>query len=446
MKLFYKFPLLLCAALSMIVSSSCKTDFEEITYSDGNADFSRLVVVGGSHLAGYSDRALYLEAQSNSIPAILSTRFAFVGGGVFNQPLAKPGVGIGISGNAKYVLNLVPDPCQTGTILMAQPSAATGDISNYTWLGDLITYNNLAVPNTRIGDLTRQSFGDPSPFLGNPLYARFASEPGTSTISGDALLLNPTFIMVWMGMDDVFNYARTGGELGGDSITDPAIFSTKYTNLINQMTSLNAEGVLINIPGLSTIPFFTEFPYNGLQLTAEEAADLNALYAVVDPSISFSAGANSYVIEDAASPTGRRAINQGEYILLSVSRDSINCQGWGTTVPIKARFVLDQNEAADITAAINAYNAAITACAADKGLALCNMNAFYTTLNQGVSFNAVNYSAEYLYGGAFSTDGYHPSQRGCALMANEILNTINRFYSANIPLADVNAYSGIIFP
>jgi len=444
--LFQKPSLLLLTALSMLTFSSCQTDFEDIKYYDGNADFSRVVVVGGSHLAGYSDRALYLEAQSNSIPAILASRFSFVGGGVFNQPLVYPGVGIGIAGNARYELHQIMDPCQTGTILLAEPSAITGDNTNYNWLGDLIKYNNLAVPNTHISDLTRQSFGDPSPFLGNPLYARFASQPGTSTISGDALMLNPTFVTVWIGMEDVYNYARGGGEEANDSITPPSIFSTLYTNLINELTSLNANGVLMNIPSLSNIPVFTEFPYNGLVLTPAEAANLNALYAIVDPTISFTAGANPYVIADADSPSGRRLIHAGEYILNTVSRDSINCQGWGTTVPIDGKYVLVENEVTAIVDAITAYNLTIASCATNKGLAFCNMNAFYKTLGNGVLFNGVNYSSEYLYGGVFSTDGYHPSQRGNALMANEIVTTINRYYSAKIPMADVNAYSGIVFP
>ncbi|MDQ3050191.1 MAG: hypothetical protein M3Q95_04825 [Bacteroidota bacterium] len=444
MIVFNKYALLLSAVA--MIATSCQTDFDDIKYNNGDANFSRVVAVGGSHLAGYSDRALYLEAQSNSIPAILANRFSFVEGGTFIQPLVKPGIGIGIKGNARYELENIINPCLTGTIVAAQPVAPAGDISNYNWLGSFINYNNLAVPNTRIGDLTNQSYGDPSPFLGNPLYARFASMPGTSTISGDALLLNPSFLVIWMGMEDVYNYARTGGEEGGDSITDPAKFSTKFENLLEEMTSLNAEGVVMNIPGPATIPFFTEVAFNGLHLNVTQAANLNALYAIVDSTITFTAGTNPYIISDPLFPTGRRPIRNGEFILMSVSLDSINCQGWGTTVPIPERYILDADEVADVNAAINAYNAIITTNAAINGLALANMNAFYTTLAKNNLFNGVNYSSEYLYGGAFSTDGFHPSQRGNALLANEIVTTINRVYSSKIPLADVNSYPGIKFP
>ena len=426
--------------------SSCKTDFEDINYYDGNADFSKVVVVGGSHLAGYSDKALYLEAQSNSIPAILSNRLAFIGAYECLQPLVDPGVGIGILGNAKNVLQYVDDPCQSGKILIAAPIFSTGDINNYNWLGNDIAYNNLAVPNTRVSDLTRQSYGDPSPFLGNPFYARFATQPGTSTISGDALQQIPSFILVWIGMEDVYNYARKGGKLSGDSISNTSSFNNKFTNLINELTSLNAGGALLNIPEPSTIPFFNEIPFDGLVLTAAQADSLNILYASVDSTIVFHAGNNPFVIADPTIPTGRRQIKSGEFILQSVSRDSINCQGWGKTIPIPARYVLDEDEVADVMAAINAFNSTITSSAAAHNLALVDINTLFKTLNSSVMFNNVNYSTQYLHGGAFSTDGYHPSQRGSALITNEIVSTINRFYSAKIPLADVNAYPGIIFP
>lgn len=436
----------LLVGVFVMFTPACKTDFDDINYYDGDADFKRIVSVGGSHMAGYSDKALYLEAQSNSIPAIIASRLAFVNGGVFNQPLVNPGVGIGISGNAKYVLMEVANPCITGTILLPEPIAATGDISNYAWIGNQVAYNNLAVPNTRIDDLTKQLFGYPDSSVGNLLYARFASEPGTSTISGDALLLNPTFVMVWLGMEDIYNYARKGGEEGGDSITTHGVFNTRYCNLINELTSLDARGVVMNIPAIENIPFFTTFPYDGLVLSADEANALNLLYSGVDSTISFVAGPNPFVIADSEVPTGRRLIKPGEYILLNVSRDSINCQKWGRTVPIPEKYVLDEDEVNDINTAIINYNNSISACAQAKGLALADMNKFYGTLKSGIQFNNANYSTQYLEGGAFSTDGYHPSQRGAALMANEIISSINQYFGAKIPLADVNAYSGIIIP
>lgn len=443
---FIQYRIFFCLAIIAIIAGSCKTSFDEIKYTDGNADFSRIVAVGGSHFAGYSDRALYLEAQSNSIPAILANSFSYAGGGAFNQPLVYPGVGIGNLGNSRYVLKLVPDPCSTGTVILPVPLAATGDNSNYTWLGNTTPFNNLSVPNTRIKNITNQSYGDPSPFLGNPLYARFASTPSSSTIAGDALLVLPTFVMVWVGMEDVYNYARTGGDQGGDSITVASNFDFLYNNLINELTSFQSKGVLVNIPSLNSFPFFTEIGYNNLLLDAQQAAQLTALYASVDSTINFTAGYNAYVIEDPAIASGRRHIKPGEFILLSTPLDSINCQGWGTTLPIPGRYVLDAQEVTKIKNAIILYNSSITIAAATYDLVLANAQTSLAKLESGVIFNGVKYSTKYLEGGVFSTDGFHFSQRGSAIMANEIVTAINNFYNSKLPLSDVNNFDGIIFP
>jgi len=446
MKSFGKIILPLLLTVIVAGTFSCKTSFDEIRYGDGNTDFARVITIGGSHLSGYSDRALYRESQENSIPAILSTRFDFAGGGTFRQPLVNNGVGIGISENAKYVLQYVMDPCATGNVILPKPVAPTGDVTNYTWVGNLYPFNNLAVPGTKIKDVSNQSYGNPSPFLGNPLYSRFASNPGSSTITGDALLINPTFIIVWMGIEDIYNYARAGGDQGSDSITASATFETLYSNLIDELSGQQPGGVLLNIPSLESFPFFTKIAYNGLMLNASEAAQLNALYAGVDTSIHFAAGKNRYVIADPSQPSGRRHINNGEYILLSTPLDSINCQGWGTTLPIPERYVLDQTEVQKIKNAVITYNSGITQAAVANNIAVADMNTFLLSMNDGQLFNGVHYTSEYLYGGLYSTDGFHFSQRGSAIIANELVRVINNFYAAKLPSADVNIYPGIVFP
>ena len=54
---------------------------------------------------------------------------------------------------------------------------------------------------------------DPS-FATNPYYARFATAPGTSTVLGDALAVNPTFFTFWLGNNDILGYAAGGGAEG----------------------------------------------------------------------------------------------------------------------------------------------------------------------------------------------------------------------------------------
>ena len=84
---------------------SCAPEFEdEITFTNGQADFTTYVAVGNSLTAGFQSSALRKVRQENSFPAILAAQFAEVGGGAFKQPLLADGVGIGSSLNAELKL------------------------------------------------------------------------------------------------------------------------------------------------------------------------------------------------------------------------------------------------------------------------------------------------------------------------------------------------------
>jgi hypothetical protein len=435
---------LLVIAASLFMTG-CDTAFDEIKYSDGTANLSRYVAIGGGYTAGYCDSALYFEAQRNSFPAILASRFALAEGGAFVQPLVNPGVGIGLNGNARYQFALKASACASGNFLTPIPLSPSGDVSNLTWLG-IAAYNNMGVPGTRASNLFMQSFGDPSPFVGNQFYARFATNPGVSTISGDVLSQAPTFFTLWLGMEDIYGYARRGGRESGDSITDVNSFISSMGSMINGLKAVGAHGVIANLPSPSIIPFFSANVTRGLTLTQEEADTLNVLYAPINPAITFQAGSNYYVISDNTAPGGRRQLTAGEYLLLSAPLDSIRCYSWGRLVPIPGRYILDAQEVALVTTAVTDYNAAINTLAQQEEIPLVSINAFFTTLSTTPSLSGPDFSTSYPYGGFFSTDGFYPTPRGYALIANRFVDVINAAYEARIPLADVNAYPGIKFP
>ncbi len=86
---------LLAAVLMASLVGSCKQEVIKLqqpvtptpeTPSKGNADFTKFVAIGNSLTAGFQAGALFTEGQNNSLPKILSTQFALVGGGAFNQP------------------------------------------------------------------------------------------------------------------------------------------------------------------------------------------------------------------------------------------------------------------------------------------------------------------------------------------------------------------------
>lgn len=440
--------------------TACKPTFDDPKYDKGTADFTRYVALGNSLTAGYADRSLYVEGQQNSYPVILARQFGYVGNdGVFKLPLMddlnairganpNPITGFPLNTNCKLVLGYAVG-CDSVTSLAPVPYAE--DVSsNVTFLNSIKSqgpFNNTGVPGIKsyqiddpeVGHLVLTGFNDRF----NPYYYRFASSPGFSTILGDALSSNPTFFTLWLGNNDVLGYALAGGAY--DAITPSDTFSLYLTNAVLKLTSNGAKGAIANIPDITDIPFFTTVPYNGLVLTEQTQVDaLNAAYAPLQ--ITFTLGANPFIVADAAAPGGKRKIKNTELVTLAVPQDELKCNGLGSTTAIPNDYWLDNTEISNIKIATSGYNTKLKSLADAHNLAYVDMNSYFKTVASGITFNGVEYSPAFVSGGAFSLDGIHPNPRGYALVANQYIKAINSKYESSIPEVDVNSFRGIIFP
>jgi lysophospholipase L1-like esterase len=430
------------AAMAAITITSCKSKIEPDVPSAGEANFTKYVAIGNSLTAGFADGSLYKSGQESSYPNMLAGQFQLVGGGAFKQPLLNDNAGWP---TLKRVLGIKAN-CATGVPgLSPVLFSGTPDASNANNISAAGPYNNLGVPGIRCID-----YGFPGYGALNPYSARFftdAQKAGTPVAV--ALGSQATFFTCWLGNNDVLGYATGGGEgavsgiIPGD-ISPVATFKAVYDALIDGMTTNGAKGALMTIPDVSATPFFTTIPAKGLPLTRQGQVDsLNAAYAPVG--ITFTLGANFFVIADAAAPGGLRQAKAGEYILLTAS-DSITCGGWGSKKPIPEAYTLTADEVTNVVNATNAFNQIITDNAVEHGLALVDMNAYMKSLVAGITWNGVSYTTTFVTGGAFSLDGIHLTPRGYALAANEILRVINQHYKASIPAVDINKYNGILFP
>lgn len=236
----------------------------------GNLDLTKYVSIGNSIAAGYQDRALYNNAQVNAFPTYLATQFKIsgIGGGDFNQPdinsangYSSPGGPTGILG--RYELSLSQQ----------RPVPTAGELPT-AFGGDKGALNNFAVPGMKLTDAS-----NPSLALTNPLYGRFASAPGTSTVLGDALAANPSFFTFELGANDVLGYAVSGG-LDESDITDAATFQGSLTTSLGALVASGAEGLVAHVPMIITAPFFRAVPYNAVPVTSPGLADqLNDAFA-----------------------------------------------------------------------------------------------------------------------------------------------------------------------
>ena len=334
---------------------------------------------------------------------------------------------------------------------MPVPVASAGDVgafstSVYSSQGP---FNNMGVPGARVITAVAPGYGNPANGTGyyNPFFTRMASNPATASMLTDAIALDPTFFSVFLGNNDVLAYALAGA--ASDAITPSAGaigvgFDASITAIVNGLSANGAKGVIANIPDITSLPYFTTVPYNGLALRQGQADSLNAALGGL---FTFQAGNNEFIIEDTSVAfIGSRKIKPGELILLDVPLDKIKCNGMGTLTPIPNKYVLTTAEITSIQNAISAYNASIKSLADAKGLAFVDVNSFLRTAQKGIEYNGITLNSNFVTGGAFSLDGIHLNPIGQALLANEFIKAINSKFGSSIPQVDATKYRGIIFP
>ncbi len=407
---------------------ACEADIEQHKPHAGDIDLSTYVALGNSLTAGFTDGELFREGQKNAYPNILAQQMKHAGLPAFHQPLMKDELGFG----NRLILASV------GGNLLPVPASGTPDPGNMVSIANEGPFHNLGVPGAKTAHLLAQGYGSL-----NPYYGRFASDPASSSLLGEALALQSTFFSLWIGNNDVLGFALSGGE--GDGITPVEDFQMFYQAILGQLTSSGAKGVVANIPDITSIPFFNTVPYNVLVLQEQAQVDaLNAAYSIA-PHIEFSLGPNGLVVADATHPAGIRQLVEGEAVLLT-ALPGISGAGWGSQAPMQAPYYLSNDQLSQARAAVDAYNAFIRQLANDLHLAHVDVHTLLREAETGMFYDAIAFNTAFVTGGVFSLDGVHLSARGNAIVANEFIKAINSKYNATIPTVPVSMYPGIIFP
>ena len=465
---------LILAALAISLTS-CEPEFEnEVSneiYSAGEVDFSSYVAVGNSLTAGYMDGTMYRSGQQYSFPNLLAKQFAIVGGGEFTQPsFADDGSDLG------------------GLLFMGQPIADTRLIINMqtgspeNWSGtpsievsnlQQRAYHNMGTPGAKSFHLLAPGYGsiEGVPFgTSNPYFVRHATS-SNATILGDDVSMKPTFFTNWIGSNDVLAYALSGGtgsnqlgnyditSYGSNDITDPQIFASAYSVILDSLTKDGAKGVVATIPYVTSIPHFTTVPFNPLtaeaiggeeivnQLNENLFENLKAVLALLEEEDRIQLlnpnGSNPLLIVDeeltdlsqqiqfiasqdpqlaslaqilgAIYGQARHATAQDLFVLgtsgvIGQHTDNPMLENMpepykslfgtmGVTYPLEDKYTLTPEEQVEIKTATDAFNEIISTQAYGKGLAVVNMNATMSYLISGIRLEDGQYYTEDYFNG-----------------------------------------------
>ena len=410
------------------------------TPSKGTADFTKYVAVGNSLTAGFADNGLYRNGQLSSYPNILAGQFRTVGGGDFVQPLFSEAQAAG-SGYLKLIR--VPNPADPTSLLtsIAQvaPSAVRGGTSGSG--APLLTQftapnQNLGVPGIQVADLLTVGYGS---VQGNQYFERLLADPRTTYfqyVSDN--LSGATFYSCWLGNNDALKYAVSGGVI---TPTPMPLFTTNFTALMNKLAEGGRKGVVVGIPNITAAPYFRTVTV-GLVL-----AQINLL---LRPSPAITA----LVIQTAS---GVRPTQVGDLLMLPnaleyakigalTAGNRTGPYGLSTANPLPTQLVLDTGEVAALNTAVAAFNGVMKAQADAKGATYVDPNTAFSpiTSEAGLVQNGITYTSRFIQGGVYSLDGLHLTPAGYALIANELIRSINANYSSTISPVNPGNYRRVL--
>jgi lysophospholipase L1-like esterase len=442
-------PALALLGLGLAGLAGCQPDIDSTNPAPtaGSANFTTYIAVGNSLTAGYQSGGVSRAGQLQSYPNILAKQFAQAGGGTFNQPLFDQAYAHGsgylrltaITNGAPVTapvtdsLAVIPGSLNTGTNLLRKYSGTNNQ--------------NLGVPGIRVADVTTAGYGLNNPLGYNPFFERLLAGNSPATylqyVQERVTTLKPTFFTNWLGNNDVLLYSTAGGASG--ALTTVADFTTKYKQVLDALTATGAKGVVATIPSVTNVPLFT---------TVKASTVIAGIRR--NPALPNAAAASFYI----RTGTGTvREATDNDYILLTAQ--AVIGTGATATVPLPigvgysatqanplpSQYVLDAAEAALVVTRTNDLNNVIRSEATARNLALFDANTYFQGVAaSGVATNGVNNTTSFITGNLFSLDGVHPTARGYALIANQIIQSINTKYGSTVQPVDANTYSGVLLP
>jgi len=384
----------------------------------GKADFTMFVTLGDSFGVGVSSVGANITHQRYSWPAViarqvgLNTDCTTDGPGCFEIPyISEPGILPELQLNSLIPLSLSLKPGQ-GAPLNS---------------GLQRPFNNLSIDGAEIADAL-QVDGDGNEAFSAPIVLR-----GLGSMTDQALRLNPTFIAMWLGANDAFN----GVQGGKPSLMTPlADFTRDYNAVLDKMVkgAPNAGFVVGNlptdirgIPFVSLVPPILVNPSTGLPVR-DQAGNVIPLIADLGGGNFGQLPAGSLVLL-----TALQLVQSGFGIPAALAPFLPPLPNIGKPLPDEA--VLTPTEIAAISQRVSDYNAAINAAAAARDIPVVDINAFFNQVKQGEQIGPLSVNLGFATGGIISLDGFHLTDIGYTLFANEYIKTINSAYGTHIPLS-----------
>jgi lysophospholipase L1-like esterase len=406
----------------------------------GRADFTVFVAIGDSYGAGVESGSLNANHQPFSWPAVIARQ---AGVADFQQPLVTfPGIPPGIELQLVDVVSFPP---------VILPASGAGQPVN---LNLPRPYNNLSVPGATVTDVITLKGNEQNPTSTAAQFARFILR-GLGTEVEQAIGLHPTFIVIWIGGNDLLGSVLAGTPR---ALTPTDTFRASYNRMLDALVAFAPDaGIVVgNLPtSPAALPFLTTVP----PVLINPQTRLPVLLQNGQP---------IFFIADLGGGTIGQ-LTPGSAVLLPCSVQIAT--GFGIPEALKAdpRFanlpnigkplpdqcVLTPAESAQIIARATEFNQVINDAASSRNIPVADINGLFDKFplksdgTGGYRVGPFLFTSAYITGGIFSLDGFHLTDLGYTLFANQYIRTINQAYGTHIPVAPITtlmANNGAFFP
>lgn len=423
---------LLAALLFVVTVAGCApSDPEVVTYTRGAVAANRVVAVGNSLTAGFTNGGLIIDGQVGGFANLVSRTLT---GESMTMPLvAAPGIGSTGAGTlhvtALGALEYRPLTMPPTSMLLASSLPQP--------------YDNLGVPGATTRDVTMATSSANSQSAGNlyfDLILRNSAFPGDATQLDQlrALVENGVpgagTLILWVGNNDVLGGTLDGDPVVGTNITPSAGYQALMQPIIDAVVAMDIpQVVLVNIPPVTAIPYVTTI---GGLLTQ--------------------GGASPAAIGTEETDVAHILLSAQTTLLnpdFSVKPEFLRDPGTGASADsLSSEFTLTNDEADAVLAEIAAYNSYLSGVATANDWAL--VDAF--TILASVSADPATRpnllfpllpdggGAVQNVNAAFSLDGIHLSEIGNAFMANAVLDALNAEYGETFPAYDLGDFSNAV--
>jgi phospholipase/lecithinase/hemolysin len=397
------------AALGLLLGVvACHNDvlFRPVTIQPVDPLFTRYVSLGNSITAGYQSGGIndstQLQSYANLLAGRMQTPFFMP---LMNRPGCAPPI------DTLFKASGVPHRVGGGTASTCALRKTQPVPPPYI--------NDVAVPGAEVSDATTNL---DTASNANALTTFFL---GGMTQTQMMDVVNPTFVTVWLGNNDVLGAATYAANAGDTTkITDSTLFANRYKAALDSIdaTPASGKGVLIGVANVTLIPFFSQG---------------QTYFAIKNTTANFP---TNFLVGPNCAPSSLGGKGDSVLVPFQFGLGLIGLAqafpGNTYTLACTETQTVQPRELVRLKQAVAQYNGFIQAQATARGYAYVDPNALFSALPAGsippfpTTAGAASVSAP--FGNFFSRDGVHPTALSHKLIANALIAAINAKYGTSL--------------